>query len=528
MKNKHIALTLLLGTAIFTSCSDDIEKYNENPNSPEVVPTSTIFNSATKEYTDFMRNGFNSGRLVLPWLQYWGQTSYADEDRYDYRETTAESIYQNTYLVATDLKKILDLNTNEATRDQQAANGNNDNQIAASRIMLAYMFHKLTDTFGDVPYYSYGTEDPDFQALQVDNVLSPVFAPQEKIYADILLELKAASDMINTSEPVFNSGDNIFNGDAVKWKKFANSLILRVANRLRDVNPGTANAAIDAALAAGVMESNADNAVQAYEAADATASPFWVAFITRTDFAVTNTFVRVLKGESGNFGLDPRLFEYAAPSTVSITAIKDNSYERSEDPSDYQGVPYAFAQTQRLPFDTYTFPSSNIIKPDYGEVLMEYAEVQFIISEHNGFSQAEYEEGVRASMGKWGVASDDIDAFVSSLPAASEETVLNQKWVALYMQAHEAWAEYRRTGFPSLLKLPGATIELAPNQVAALPEESRITSYVFEPRIEIDDLPKRLRYPQILQTLNGENRKAAVTGLSDGDTVNSALFWDVN
>jgi len=131
-------------------------------------------------------------------------------------------------------------------------------------------------------------------------------------------------------------------------------------------------------------------------------------------------------------------------------------------------------------------------------------------------------------MAKWGVASADIDAFVSSLPAANEENVLNQKWVALYMQAHEAWAEYRRTGFPSLIKLPGDVIELAPNQVAALPAESRVTSYVFEPRIEIDDLPKRLSYPQILQTLNGENRAAAASGLSDGDTVNSALFWDVD
>ena len=528
MKNRYIALTLLVSTFVFNSCSDDIEKYNENPNSPEVVPSSTIFNSATKEYTDIMHDAFNHGRLTLPWLQYWGQTSYADEDRYLYRETTAQSIYQNSYLIATDFKQILDLNTNEETRSQQAANGNNDNQIAASRIMLSYIFHKLTDTFGDVPYYSYGSNDPEFQALQVGEVLSPVFASQEKIYADILSELRAASDMINTSEPVFNSGDNIFNGDAVKWKKFANSLILRVANRLRDVQPGTTESAISAALAAGVMESNEDNAIQAYEAVDATASPFWVAYIARTDFAVTNTFIRVLKGETGNFGLDPRLFEYAAPRLASIAQVKGDSYTESTNPADYVGVPYAFAQTQRLPFDTFSFPSSNVLKPDYGEVLMEYAEVQFIISEHNGFSQAEYENGVRASMQKWGVSPADIASFVASLPAANEANVLNQKWVALYMQAHEAWADYRRTGFPNLIKLPGETIALDPIQTAALPEDSRVTSYIFEPRIDINDLPKRLSYPQTLQTLNGVNRSAAASELSDGDTVNSELFWDVD
>ena len=528
MKNKHLAIILLLGVSIFTACSEDIENYNENPNSPEVVPTSTIFNDATVAYTDFMRNGFNLGRLTLPWLQYWGQTSYADEDRYAYRETTAESIYTNTYLTATDFKAIIELNTDETTRESQAANGDNDNQIAASRIMLAYMFHKLTDTFGDVPYYSFGSDDPDFQALQVDEFLSPVFAPQEKIYADILKELRESADMINEDAPVFTSGDNIFNGDATKWKKFANSLILRVANRLRDVDPGTADAAIETAIADGVMTSNDDNAVQAYETSDATASPFWVAFITRTDFAVTNTFVNVLKGETGNFGEDPRLFQYAAPSTVTIQEVKDDSYEVSMNPEDYQGVPYAFPQTQRLPFTSFTFPSSNVLRPDYGVVLMEYAEVQFIISEHNGFSQAEYEEGVRASMQKWGVPSEDISSFVASLPTANEENVLNQKWVSLYMQAHEAWAEYRRTGFPSLIKLPGDEIMLDPNQVAALPEESRVDSYIFEPRVEINDLPKRLRYPQILQTLNGDNRAAAASQLSEGDVITSALFWDVN
>lgn len=528
MKYKHIAIALVLGTSLFTSCSDDIEKYNENPNEPEIVPTSTIFNGATAEYTSSMRNAFNLGRLTQPWMQYWGQTSYADEDRYAYRETTAEGIYTDSYRVATDLKKIIELNTDEATRESQAVNGNNENQIAASRIMLAYIFHKLTDTFGDIPYYSYGSDDADFQALDSDNILSPAFASQEKIYADILKELREASDMIVTSETVFVSGDNIYNGDATKWKKFANSLILRVANRLRNVDEAAANAAIDEAIAAGIMTSNADNAVQAYETTDATASPMWRAFIDRTDFGVTNTFVRALNGESGDFGEDPRLFEMAAPTTASIASVKADDYTRSEDFGDYQGIPYAFPLTQSLGFDSFTFPSSKVLRPDYGVVLMEYAEVQFILSERNGFSQAEYEEGVRASMEKWGVASGDIDAFVSNLPAADKEHVLNQKWIALYMQAHEAWAEYRRTGFPSLIKLPGETIQLDAVQVAELTDESRVTSYVFEPRIDIDDLPKRLRYPQILQTLNGENRASAAGELSDGDTVNSNLFWDVN
>ena len=249
---------MLVISAGFSSCDEGLEEVNINPNDPEVVPTANIFASATKSFIDFNRNAFNSGRLTQNWVEYWGQTAYADEDRYLYRESSAQSIYQNTYLVATDLKSIIDLNTDEATMDDAAASGDNDNQVAASRIMLSYMFYELTNFFGDVPYYSYGSDNENFQALDVDEDLNPVFAPQEEIYADILSELRQSADMINVNSPVFTSGDNIFNGDAAKWKKFANSLILRVANNLREVDPTTASNAINAAVQSGVMTSNDD------------------------------------------------------------------------------------------------------------------------------------------------------------------------------------------------------------------------------------------------------------------------------
>ncbi|WP_028376360.1 SusD/RagB family nutrient-binding outer membrane lipoprotein [Leeuwenhoekiella sp. MAR_2009_132] len=531
MKNKFIILLMLVISAGFSSCDEGLEEVNSNPNDPELVPTANIFASATKSYTDFSRDAFNSGRLTQVWLQYWGQTAYADEDRYLYRETSAQSIYQNTYLVATDFKAILDLNTNEETRDDAAASGDNDNQIAASRIMLSYMFYELTNFFGDVPYYSYGSDDPDFQALNVDNNLTPIFAPQEKIYADILKELRASADMINTSAPVFVSGDNIFNGDAAKWKKFANSLILRVANNLRGTDPATATSAINTAVQSGVMTSNADNAAQAYAAEDLNASPWWRAFVVsgRTDFAVAAPFINLLKGETGNFGLDPRLFEMAAPISASIGSITSNTYERSEDPADYEGAPYAFRNMNGLNFTSYSFTSSNVLKQDYSEVLMEYAEVQFILSEQNNWNQTNYVNGVRASMEKWGVADADIDAFVATLPPASQENVLNQKYIALYMQPNTAYAEYRKSGFPNILLLPGDTVTLPANQIEAQAPANRIESYTFVSGVNgVTDLPFRLRYPQILQTLNRENRAAAAADLANGDTLLSKLFWDVN
>jgi len=88
---------------------------------------------------------------------------------------------------------------------------------------------------------------------------------------------------------------------------------------------------------------------------------------------------------------------------------------------------------------------------------------------------------------------------------------------------------YRRTGYPNVLLLPGDTVTLPQNQIEAQSPDNRIESYTFESGVNgVTDLPFRLRYPQILQTLNGENRAAAASGLENGDTILSRLFWDVD
>src|SRR5690606_10731319 len=98
-----------------------------------------------------------------------------------------------------------------------------------------------------------------------------------------------------------------------------------------------------------------------------------------------------------------------------------------------------------------SMPGDAILAANYTEYYMEYAEVCFILSEVNNWDQDWYEAGVRASMERWGVEAAAIDAYVAALPAASEETVMMQKYIALYMQPMEAWSEYRRTGYPNTL-----------------------------------------------------------------------------
>lgn len=525
-----------------TSCRQDFEEINTSPNNPEKALSYGLFNSANKELMDATRGSFSSARMALPWMQYSAQRNYTEDDRFQYRLSVGDGLWRSLYVIARDYKSIIELNTDAKTKDEASQYGSNANQIAASRIMLAYVFSNLADRFGNIPYYSYGNNDADFQAL--GNNLTPKFASQEKVYSDILKELKEASEMIDFSESVvFSRGDVLF-GSPQKLKKFANSLRLRIANRVNGVVPGAAQHIADA-IASGVMTSNDDTVGLAYENNSTLPAPLWTSFFVdnRTDFSPTNTFVSTLKGERGVFGVDPRLQKYFAPYrkkdpkdptkyiAVKITDVRDASYSESDDLNDYQGMPYGIpskmASSQR---PSASFFSSNVLKANFMEVLMEYSEVCFLLSEVNGWDDAWYKKGVTASMQKWGVSQSKISAFVGTLPNANKANVLNQKYIALFMQPQEAWNEYRRTGYPNTLLKVGETHPLNVPYIEKDQNDNEVVynHYTFTSLIaDLNDVPTRLFYSTQVHTLNPVNYAEAVSAMG-GDKMTTKLIWDKN
>lgn len=536
MKKRIYTLLFVGGLLTFGSCDKDFDIINQNPNAPDAFISYAVFNSANREYFDSTRDAWASGRLTLPWMQYSAQLNYTEDDRYQYRAIVGDNLWYDLYSVAQDYKTVIDLNTSEATKNEALNYGANENQIAAARIMLAVVFSQLAETFGDVPYYSYGNNDTDFQALQSDKYLTPVFASQEKIFADILKELDEAVQMVsgNDSDAVFSRGDALF-GSLGKMKRFANSLRLRIANRVKNVSSLSALAQthITDAISAGVMESNEDTVGLTYEDNYVAPSPMFTAFFVdrRIDFGISSTFVELLKGNKGSFGVDPRLQKYAAPTSASITAVRDATYTESSSPSDYVGMPYGIpsAMTQSQYSAGISFFSSNVLKKNYTEVIMEYAEVCFLLSEVNSWDASYYQKGVAASMERWGVSSSETSTFVASLPTASEENVLTQKYVALYMQPHEAWSEYRRTGYPSTLLKVGETASLiAPYSYKdSAGNTITVTTYTFTSLISgLTDVPSRLLYSNRYQQLNQTNVNQAIQNMGfSADTMDEKLIW---
>lgn len=505
-----VVLAILFGAS---SCSKEIfTEINTDPNRPSSVSTPSLLVSAQKQLVDALRSENINYRGAQLFSQYFSQNIYTDPSRYQIPTSYSDSYWTTMYRALNNLDEIIKLNTEDKTKALAAAGtaGTNANQIAIVRILKAYAFHSLTDVFGDIPYQSYGNKDESFEALQQnpDN-LTPKYASQEKIYKDILNELKEASDTLlkYNSSITFGKSDIIYGGSNTKWAKFANSLRLRLANRIKDKEQQLAKTHFEDAIDKGVFTSNADNAVFKYSSSSPNEAPLYRATViaNRTDFAVSNVIVETLQGKRGPFSTpDPRLQKFARP--VSGT-------------TDYFGQPYGLplAAGNIFPVDKISLPGEIINAANYGEVLQEYAEVQFILAEYNNWDQVAYEKGVRASLEKWGVSTADIASYIQTLESANQETVLSQKYIALYNQGIEAWSEIRRTGYPLFLIKKGDVTW------TGVFNGSNV-NYRFEPEVGTT-IPNRLVYPLKEQSTNKNNYQDALTQQGD-DVISTRIWWN--
>ena len=533
---KRLAIIILGGLALLgttTSCQKDFEEINTNPNRPQQALPTALFNGSTKLFLKNTRNYTTSGMMFRSWMQYTAQDTYTKESRFLYRDYAGDYLWRYPYQVAGGYKDIIDLNTDPKTKELMTTYGKSENQIAAARIMLAYTFALLVETFGDVPYYSYGSPNPErFQALQLEKYISPVYATQKEIYTDLLKELKEAAAQIVSDSYVFKEGDYIFETPD-KMRRFANSLRLRLAIRLKDVQDAELRALAQQNInelkdGTAVMQSESDTVELQFDSDDTNPAPIYNEYFVRNrvDYSPSNSFVQLLKGQRGNFGVDPRLQKYFAPKGLTKYQARDGRYTESNNINDYVGMPYgldeSMADFQFKSGVAVSFFSSRILQPNYAEVFMEYSEVCFLLSEANGWDNTWYKKGVEASMKKWGVDDAKITSFLATIPAANEENVLTQKYIALYMNPNEAWAEYRRTGYPHTL------IKVNEETDLNIPTEAGQTRYKFESLVaDLTDIPERLRYPVAYKVINEANYQKALESMQmTTDILTKRLIFD--
>ena len=552
---KKNIITAILGTTLLLgSCTKDFEEINTNPNVPEEYLSYALFNGNNQALMYNLRGYDNIGKQSMTWMQYASQPIYTKESRYLLDPNGGSTIYYQMYGRGIGYKEIINLNTDPKTKELVLAYGKNNNQIAAARIMLAYVFSLGVQTFGDIPYYSYGDQDnPNFQALQTDKYVTPVFASQKDIYLDIFKELEAATAQIENDSYVFTTGDVIF-GTPNNLKKFANSLRLRIANHLK----GATDAALGAPLAEKVraiikyykegheeelLDANFKSAELISENNYTYPAPIYYDYFVgnRVDYLPSSNFIKLLSGTNKkantrglNFGVDPRIEKYfAAKGTDKWTIYSGYTIDESEaiDTLSYVGMPYGMqegdeAANQYKGGEAVSLFSQEVLKATAPIVLMDYSEVCFILSEIRNWDNALYQKAVEASLDRWGVsasrrASYTITNISSLTEEEKKEHVLTQKYISLYMNPDEAWAEYRRTGYPKTLINVGERVR------ANLPA-SNPSYYVFlkEPSaIDVTGIPERLNYPDTYKGLNQNYIEALKNMGASGDSRGKRLLF---
>lgn len=516
---RFLALALIVS---FGACQD-LEELNIDPNNPAEVPTSTLMTAAQKEMMDYIYDNWFSGRQALPYAQYWAQRTYTEEDRYQIRESVNNNYFNRLYTIAGNLDLIERMNTNPDTKVAASTSGDNNGQIAAAKILKIWLMQVMADTWGSIPYSD---------AFKIDEgVVYAKYDDLTTLYPALLAELNEAIALLEAGvESTFLSGDLIYGGDPDKWLMFGNTLKCRMAIRLSKVDPSW-RTYITEAVASGVFSSNADNAVFTYSDQAPNQCYFYKGFYddARNDFSITKPFVDLLKGQPDTLNgkdhpwegvIDPRMYVYTTPRSglyiglpYGLPSNEMNAAIRNAAPNFYSGSPVMLQAKFTVPYITYS-------------------ELQFILSEYNGFSDVEYEEGIRASFAYWNdnytnsygekenpISDDDIDDYIAAIGTdATPESVATQKYIHLYMCGTEAWAEYRRTGYPTTMLKPG---EISYNKDGV--------DLVFEPISDTKgDLPTRVKYPTNESTLNGDNFNAAVAKLADGtNNYYTKMYWDV-
>ncbi len=474
---KKIFLLALL--MVITYSCDDFEGWNVDTKNPSEVPPAFLITAAQQDiFQQMVGMNVNSNNFGMM-SQFWGQTTYQDEAMYLFRERDfGGSFWTRHYYLLADLQEAAKLITENSVEDAAVVK----NQLAMIDLMMVYSWSVLVDTFGYIPYT---------EALQGNENLVPVYDSDAAIYADLFNRINTALNSLDDTASMGSiaDGDLVYKGDVAAWEMFGNSLKLRMALRVADVDAGTSKTMAEQA-AAGVFMSNADNAAFPFEMTTPNTNPNWVTLVQsgRTDYIMTEQFVDMIVPLN-----DPRTMVYMQDNVIPYVG---GVYGQNSSYVDFShlGIPWHTEDTEGI--------------------IIDYAEVCFMLAEANergytvgGDAETWYGLGIAASMEYWTDATaDDLAAYMAQPSVAYatagdtwKEVIGNQKYLALYGRGFEAWSSWRMLDFPNTFTRP------PDNPIA---------------------VPRRIYYPNNEPQLNGSNYDAAVSAMG-GDELETKVFWDV-
>lgn len=413
---------IFITAVLVVGCNKFDSSINTNPNQPSNASGIQLISNA-----ELFLPGLSSSPQGEYLAQYLAETQYPGLSLYPDGGTSFYGLYQGPLI---NLEKVL---YSELT----PVDGPPANQRAVAKILKAYFFWHITDRWGDVPYTD---------ALKGASNFTPKYDKQEAIYDSIFKLLDDASSLF---VPNNIANEIMYNGDINKWKRFGNSVHLLAALRLSEVSATKAASEFNKALTRGVMAANTDNFVFKH-LADATNQSYWYGQVVNQNrewWALTETLVDYMNPKN-----DPRLPIYGKRNNANI----------------FKGLP--FGTTTGLPNTTgFSLISPAIYAQNAPIYLVTYAQVLFAKAEaaKRGWipggdveAKLNYDLAIDQSIRQWtgtntGYATYMTQPGVVYNSATAMMQIGMQRWVHLFMHGYEAWAEWRRTGFPSNLVTPG-------------------------------------------------------------------------
>ena len=506
---------LILSLVTIISCTKNFETINtdnDNPAIKQAAPNMLLTN-AIESMTDRVHEIFLGHEMGSCWVQQMAKVQYTDEDRYIFRPSVVNTSWRSFYAASgMDVQTIYSIG--------------NKNYKGVALVMKCYIGSVLTDLFGPVPYT---------KAWQGVGALLPSYDSQESIYRLMIAQLDSANTYYLDATGQAIAGDILYNNDILKWKKFANSLRLRLLLRMsaKDATFVTAEMTkmVSDPAKYPVFESSSDNASLQYLGSAPNNNPINENRKTRDDHRVSKNFVDLLKDKYGDY----RLMLFANPATESDAFVGLPNGLLSADAVAYLGN--GLTQTCKMGdyFVAATAPGQ----------LMNYAELQFILAEaavkgyiSGGITEAKvhYDAGITGSYDQYSTALQNIftqnwGGSYGSLPIDSGYTVAmeldyhindatapayfdaatittqdalqkiaEQRYIANFDLGLEAWFEWRRTGYPVLTPA-----------VAGINEGK---------------IPIRVPYPSDESATNPSALAAGIGLLGGADGMNTPVWWE--
>jgi hypothetical protein len=473
---KAIAIVLTSCT-LMTSCTKDFEVVNTDPNRIDQISPGTLLNPIIYEMASFnMKRAdditFNLMQVALPFPSASGGVH-----RYDLSDNIGNSTWNASYRWITNVKEMY----------TSAVRAGDVNYQAIAMTLNAWIYSNLTDCFGDVPMEEAARGD--------EQLFQPKFDKQEVIYPKLIDDLDVANKLFNTSKAMIYGTDILFANNVTKWKKFCNSLrmrlLLRVSRRAEMNSFAKLRAMIDDPTQYPVFTSNTEAAVLNLTGITPMMSP-WGRPVDFTSYRAAGRFFL----DSLNALNDPRRARFA-------TQARNASGSAS---IGYKGIPSGYSGSE----SQFDYIPSNVLQALVAAPMIcpifPYAEVEFIKAElefhenNTTAAKSAYEKGTKAAIEQWG-ATVPSDYFTNPASAynGTIERILLQKYYALFFVDFQQWFEYRRTGMP------------------ALP--------VADGMLNNKKMPSRFEYPIPVRTNNPTHYKEASTWMG-GDDISSKVWWE--